>query len=182
MAQNLRLRFRDGLLNLHDIGYLSVDVYQLVAFSQTLADENVAEAERWFGESARPFNRFAPVLERYARMSPVTDARRDSIELWMEVGNLAAAIIVPLVAVYVQRELGNPEINFQIGVDDQVVQRAIDAYEKGGFGRGPRALEGLCDYLRQRERNVQLVGDNSVLIDEVLARYAKRMVRTIRRP
>jgi len=115
VAQNLRLLFRDGLSSLHDIGYLSVDVYQLVAFSQTLAEENVAEAERWFGENARPFNRFAPVLERYARMPAVTDARRGSIELWMEVANLAAAIIVPLVAVYVQREIGNPKINFEIG-------------------------------------------------------------------
>jgi hypothetical protein len=182
VAQNLRLRFGDGLLNLHDIGYLSVDVYQLVAFSQTLAEENVAEAERWFGENARPFNRFAPVLERYARMSAVTDARRGSIELWMEVANLAAAIIVPLVAVYVQREFGNPEVNFEIGVDDQVVWRAIDSYAKNAFGRGPRALEGLCDYLGQRERNVKLIGDNSVLIDGVLTGYAKRMVRTIRRP
>jgi hypothetical protein len=182
MAQSLRLRFKDGLLNLHDVGYFSVDIYQLIAFSEALAAGDVAEAERWFGEKSRPFNRFASVLERYARKSNVTDARRGSIELEIAVASLAATIVVPLVQVYVQRAIGNRDINFEIGVDDQVVRRAIDAYAAGAFGQGPRALEGLYEHLRQRERDVKLIGDNSLLIDGVLTRYAKRMIRTIKRP
>lgn len=66
---DLHIHFGGPLANLYDVGYLTVDLYQLMAFAELLDQKDESTIQRWYGEKARPFNRYAPPLEKYRQSS-----------------------------------------------------------------------------------------------------------------
>ncbi len=177
----ITVHFGSEIANLYDIGYLSTDIYQIFAFSQLLEENKRTEVKRWFGEKARPFNRYAPVLEKRKRTAEITEVRNGSVELAVATGSLLTSIIVPLAIIYVQRAMDAPVISFEVSIDDQEIQKALNAYAQGTFGAGAKALDLLFAALRQLGYDVKLQGQDAYIIDDVLQRYSRRMIRTIRR-
>lgn len=178
----LRIYFGTELANLYDVGYLTSDLYQLFTFSELLEQPDRELTERWFGEKARPFNRYAGVLEKYRKSSEIREAKKGSLELTVAVGSLLTSIIVPLAVIYVQRDLGPRQVAFEISVDDPNIEQALRTYASGGFGSGPQGLELLFAALRQMKYNVHLQAQDAYVVHNVLNRYAQRMVKTIDKP
>lgn len=183
--QELRIYFGDDVANLYDVGYLSTDIYQLIAFAELVDRKQDKDIERWFGDEARPFNRYATVLDKYRQSSGIREAKGGSLELVVAVSSLISSIVVPLVVVYVQRQLDGQNsrtISFEISVKDGRLQQLITMFAEGHFGQGPRAIEGLFQALRDRGYNVTLRASDAYVIDDTLHRYSRRMVKTIVRP
>jgi hypothetical protein len=185
-VNELRIYFGGKLANLYDVGYLSVDLYQLIAFGELIEQGDDAAIESWFGEKARPFNRYASVLEKSRESSRIQRAREGSLELVIAVGSLLSSIIVPLVVMYLQRgadqRAPQQEANFEVSVNDPRLQHILTMYGQGQFGQGAAGLERLFRELRERGYDVRLRGRDAYVIDDVLRRYSKRIVRTVARP
>lgn len=178
----LQIHYTGRLANLYDVGYLSVDLGQLVAFTQALEAEDGVALTRWYGEKAHAFNRFAPILFKNADATRIIDARPGSIELVVEVIGSLVPVICTLLHVYLAHHLEGRDCEFTIDTDDQLARRAVDAYKSGAFGSGATAIERLSEHLAMHNRSMTALGDNAYLVDRVLDKYAKRIVRTIRRP
>ena len=178
----LRIYFGTELANLYDVGYLTTDLYQLFTVSELLEQPDRELTERWFGEKARPFNRYAGVLDKFRRSSEIREAKKGPLELTVAVGSLLTSIIVPLAVIYVQRSLGPRQVAFEVSVDDPNIEQALRAYADGTFGTGQEGLEMLFAALRQLNYNVNLQAQDAYVINDVLNRYAQRMVKTIDKP
>ena len=183
--QELRIYFGGEIANLYDVGYLSTDIYQLIAFSELIDQRKDADVTRWFGEKARPFNRYATVLDKYRRSSDIKEARGGSLELIVATASLVSSIVVPLVVVYIQKQLDGQNtgsINFEVSVKDPRVQQLLTMFAAGHFGQGARALDQLFQELQSRGYNVSLRSNDAYVIHSTLEKYSQRMVRTIERP
>jgi len=166
---------------MYDLGYVSTDLYQLLAFSELLEDEDFENIEKYYGEKARPFNRYISVLEKYKKESTIVDVKNGSIELLVENAPLIAAIIMPLVALKVQSYFAeqNREIQFELSPEDQGLKRIIDAYSEGEFGDGQEGLDLLFSILENRNYSVTITAQDAYAIEHVIEKYAKRIVKTI---
>lgn len=181
--QELRIYYGGELANLYDVGYLSTDIYQLIAFSELLSQHKDNEVERWFGIGARPFNRYATVLEKYRRSSDIREARSGSLELVIASATLISSVIVPLIAIYIQKRLETPKsISFEVSVKDPRLQHLLNMFAEGAFGHGARGIDQLFKELQERGYNVTLRANDAFVIHGTLEKYAQRMVRTIERP
>jgi hypothetical protein len=183
--QELRIYFGGDIANLYDVGYLSTDIYQLIAFSELIDQKQDNEIRRWFGEKPRPFNRYASVLDKYRRSSDIREAKGGSLELVVAVASLVSNIVVPLVALYVQQQQDEkhpPMVSFEISVRDVRLQQVLNMFSEGYFGQGPQAIEALFQALRDRGYNVVLRANDAYVIHDTLKRYAQRMIRTMARP
>jgi hypothetical protein len=178
----IKISFGDRLSNLYDVGYLTVDVFQLISFAEALAEGDRKAVARWFGENARPFNRYAAILEKRAQKSRIIDFRRGSVYFYVEVASSLAACICALLTPYIQHRLDNNRNEFSIEMDDLIVQRAIEAFRAGAFGKGSEAIDNLSEYLAKNDRSLLPLGRNAYAINRVLQRYSSRVVRTLRRP
>lgn len=178
----LQLHYKDRLANLYDVGYLSVDLFQLIAFAQALEAGDKAQLDRWYGEKAHAFNRFAGILVQNVEKSRIIDARPGSVHFEIAVAGILVPVVCTLLNVYLQHHLDNRDCQFTIESNDPVARRALDMYSRGMFGRGPEAIEKLSEHLANRSRSLTALGDNAYLVDQVLQRYAHRIVRTVRRP
>ncbi len=182
--EELRIYFGGSLANLYDVGYLSTDIYQLIAFSELVVNREDLEMERWFGDRARPFNRYASIFDKYRKSSEIKEAKGGSLELAVSVASLATSIIVPLAMMYLQKEKGgiySPYLTFEISARDQRVQQLIHMFGEGNFGHGPQAIDALFSALRERGYNVELRSSDAYVIHNVLERYSQRMIKTISR-
>lgn len=178
----LRVYFGAEISNLYDVGYLSIDLYQLIVFSELIHEGDHVMIDKWFGENTRPLNRNAGRIKTYRRSSIIREAKNGSLELYVSIGALLTSIIVPLVQTYMQRTLGSRQVSFEVGVDDQNIQQALRAYANGTFGTGPQSLEMLFAALGQLGYSTRIQAQDIYVIDDVLNRYARRMVRTINKP
>ena len=145
----LRVYFGAEISNLYDLGYLSIDLYQLIVFSELMQEGDHEQIDKWFGENTRSLNRNASGIKAYRKVSEIREAKNGSLELFVAIGSLLTSIIVPLVQTYMQRNLGSRQVAFEIGVDDQNIQQALRTYANGTFGTGPQSLEMLFAALGQ---------------------------------
>jgi hypothetical protein len=157
-------------------------LYQLITFSELLQEGNDELIVKWFGENTRFLNRSTGGFKAYRGASEIREARNGSLELFIEIRSLITSIIVPLVAIYLQRYLETRQVQFEVSVDDQNIQQALRTYANGTFGTGPQALELLFAALGQLGYNIRIQAQDIYVIDDVLNRYARRMVRTINKP
>ncbi|MCR9537260.1 hypothetical protein [Vibrio alginolyticus] len=184
MEENeVRIYFGGDLTNLYEIGWLSSDLSQVIDFSELLELEDFERTEKFFGEKARPFNRFTKVVNRPHKRPEIIDVRKGSVELVLGGVTVAAAILMPLVQIYAQRyfEQQNEEVSFEVSPQDKSLKRILDAYARGEFGRGSEGLSALFSLLEIRNYDVRVLSQNVYLVEHVVERYAQRIVRTIKK-
>jgi hypothetical protein len=184
MAQHkIRILLGGELANLYELGWISADLSQLVEFSQLLEGEKSERAERFFGEKARPFNRFANISDIRERRPEIVEVKKGSIELTLAGVGIAAAIIMPLVQVAVQRRLtaANEAVHFEVSPQDQTLKQMLDDYQSGQLGHGTDGLGTLFYLLERRTYDVRVLAENVYLINHTIERYSQRIVRTIRK-
>jgi len=182
-SQELRIKFGSGISNLYDIGYLTTDIQQLVAFADLLEQGDISAVEKYFGERIRGLNRYAKVLEETGRKSLVTDARPGSLELDVGPLALAASIIIPIAIAKVEHLLRQENLatTFEINPADEKIRKHIAAYSEGKYGRGQKALNNLFEALSRNEYNITVIAEHVYRIEHVTDKYAARMAKTIKR-
>jgi hypothetical protein len=181
--RTVSVRFGSEIANLHDLGYIATDLHQIVAFADLLAEGHVSEVQKYFGEDARPFNRYLGIIGRYREHSEIVDAHKGSVELVLSGLSLLASLVMPLVAIEVRRrvEQAGKSVSFEVSPDDPVLRRVLDAHANGDFGSGQPGLETLFAVLKSRGYRVEIRGEDLYAIEHVVDRYAQRIVRTVQK-
>lgn len=179
----VKIYFGGDLANLYELGWLSSDLSQLVDFSELVESGERERAEKYFGKEARPFNRYVSVVEKKRKRPEIVDVRKGSVELVIAGCSVAAAVLMPLVQIAVQRYFSaqDEEVSFEISPQDQALKRIMDAYERGDFGRGSDGLANLMGILEQRNYNVRVLAQNIYLVEHVIEKYSQRMIKTIKK-
>ena len=63
MIENkVKIYFGGDLTNLYEIGWLSSDLSQLIDFAELVEEGKEERTEKFFGEKARPFNRYTKIF------------------------------------------------------------------------------------------------------------------------
>lgn len=181
--QEIKLYFGGDLANLYELGWISIDLSQILEFAELVEGDEYDRAEKYFGENARPFNRYVSLTEGRRKRPEIVDVRKGSIELVIAGASVAAAIIMPLVQVAVQRYFAerNEVVDFEFSPQDQGLKKIMEAYERGDYGRGVDGLNALMSVLQQRNYNVSALANNTYLVEHVVEKYAQRIVRTIKK-
>ena len=179
----LKIYFGSELSNLYDVGYLSTDIQQIIAFSEMINNSDLENVEKYFGEPVKGLNRYAKPLEKFAKSSEIIWVRKGSLELVISGMGLASAIIVPIAIAKVQHQLKKEGIErrFEISPEDKNLRIHLNAYERGKFGHGIEALNYLFEVLSRLKYKTSIVAEHAYRIDHVTDKYAGRMVRTIKR-
>ena len=179
--QEISIYFGGELANLYELGWISTDMSQLIAFSELVETGNIERAEKYFGEKSRPFNRYVSITEKREKRPEIVEVKKGSVELIIAGATLAAAVIMPLVQIAVQRHYAakSEAVTFQLSAQDQGLRRVIDAYECGDLGQGRDGLEMLMSVLQQRNYDVSVLANNIYLIEHVVERYSQRIIKTI---
>ena len=183
MDHKIKIHFGGELANLYEVGYLSIDLYQLITFSDLIEQGEIEKAKEYFGKKPKPMNRYHSLLKISKAKSEIVDVRKGSIELMIAGISVSAAIIMPLVQVVAQKYLNHrcATVTFEFSPQDESLKRMIDAYAKGEFGRGQEGFDTLFTLLQRRNYNVSCLSENIYQVEYVVDKYAQRMVRTINR-
>lgn len=162
---------------------MSSDLSQLVDCTELVESGDSERTEKFFGEKARPFNRYTKVVDKPHKRPEIVDVRKGSVELVIAGCSVAAAVIMPLVQIAVQRYFSqrDEEVSFEISPQDEGLRSIMNAYANGEFGRGSGALETLMTILQQRNYNVTVLAQNLYLVEHVVEKYSQRMVKTIKK-
>ncbi|HOY88060.1 MAG: hypothetical protein V9G21_07820 [Methylotenera sp.] len=180
--QDIRIYFGNNLTNLYELGWISTDLNQLIEFSKLVESGELEQAEKYFGENARPFNRYVALNRKLEKRPEIVDVKGGSIELVISGVSLLASIIMPLVQIAVDRyfKANGEEVTFELSPKDQNLKEIMSAYEEGYFGQGRDGLTYLVSLLQQRNYNVNVIANNIYLIDHVVDKYAQRIIKTIK--
>ncbi len=184
MIENeVKIYFGGDLTNLYEIGWLSSDLSQLIDFAELVEEGNEERTEKFFGEKARPFNRYTKILNKPHKRPEIVDVRKGSVELVIAGCSVAAAVIMPLVQIAVQRYFTqrDEEVSFQISSKDRGLQRIMNGYASGEFGRGSEGLGTLMTILQQRNYDVTVLAQNLYRVEHVVEKYSQRMIKTIKK-
>ena len=183
MERNVRVYFGGELSHLYELGYISTDLHQIAAFGEMVAESRKEDIERFFlRKKPGPITRYTKLTDSKRRRTEIVDVQPGSIELLIGVSTLVASIVMPLVAIGVNRQLerGEAVVQFNISPEDQRLKRALDAYEAGQFGDGRDGLEALFAVI-SGDYDVKAVASNLYEIEHVVSQYSRRIVRTIRK-
>ncbi len=179
----IRIYFGSELANLYELGWISTDLSQLIAFSELVESGEQDRAEKFFGEKSRPFNRYTALTKNREQRPKIVEVQNGSIELVIAGASIAAAVIMPLVRISVTRYFDRLDetITFELSPEDKGLQKIMAAYEKGDFGKDREGLEVLMSVLKERKYNVDVLASNVYLIEHVVEKYSQRIIRTIKK-
>lgn len=180
MTERVEIYFGGDLVHLYEVGYLTTDLYQLNTFGGLIEERNERILDKFFGEKPVPINRFAGIRPKEVPRSEIVEVKPGSITL-IAGATLASSIIMPLVAIYVKKwyERRDQVVQFEISPQDPVLRQLLDMYDQGQFGFDDDSLRTLFRNLQNRGYDVRILTDNSYRIENVVKRYAGRMVKTI---
>jgi len=181
--QTLVLRFAGTAPSLYEVSYIGIDVYQVLAFSKLVDAGDRETLDYYFGQAPPPLNRYVDVLRAYRDTAPRVTVRRGSYEILLEQAPLLAAVLIPILAIYVQRRLSrfDETVIFEVAVEDEELQQLLEVFAKGAFGAGEPALRELFEALGHRGYNITAKQKDLFVIEHVLTRYSRRIVKTLKK-
>ncbi len=178
--RSVNLYFGSKIANLYDLGYLTVDLHQLSVFSNLIESGQSEESEKYFGEKARPINRYMRELTKGSN-AEIIDVKKGSVELILAGLGALASIVMPIVAIKIERELdlNSKTIKFEISPQDERIKTHLESYKNGTFGSGEQALQNLFEVLQRLNYSITIRAEDIYSIEHVTNKYAQRMVKTI---
>ncbi|GGO86674.1 hypothetical protein GCM10011348_38040 [Marinobacterium nitratireducens] len=184
MDQQISLSMGGDLANLHGLGWIATDLNQLIVLSDLLESGQEDVAAHFFGNDARPFNRyktFASAPQR--RPSQVSQRDDGTLELVISELGVAAAILIPLVQSAIERQFEGAEqpLQFQLGTRDPGLKRVMQAYDRGDFGSGAEGLNTLMFVLKELNHEVPYLATSAPVIEHAVRKYSRRIARTLRK-
>lgn len=182
-----KLRIHIDIRNnsLYDLGYLAIDIYHLIVFSKLIEDCDEYSLETYFYAPKRGFmlTRERNILREYRSSANIEHMEDGSIVIDISQVGLIATIIVPFVALYVEKRIKekNEDITFEISADDKELQRLIEEVGKGYYGLEDEGLTWLLNILEERGYSIEVINKDIYRINKVMTNYQKRIVRTIKK-
>lgn len=183
-SKNLRIKFDLGANSLYDLAYLSLDIYHLIVFCELLQPKDIEALEKmYYNPRMYSLTRYNRILQEFSKKAEVKDVKNGSIELVVAGVSTIAAIVVPFIAVSVQRKMNREDARliFEISAEDEVLSRLIDEVGQGYYGRGEDGINWLLQVLAQRGYILEILGENAYKISKVLDRYEQRIIKTIKK-
>ncbi|TYB32385.1 MAG: hypothetical protein FXF49_11800 [Flexistipes sinusarabici] len=112
MEEKITIYLGGDLAHLYELGYISTDLHQIAAFGEMVEEGRTRDVERFFlKKRPTPINRYTNLMgEKRRRKTEVLEVKPGSIELLLGVSTLVASLVMPLVAIRVNRELQRRDI------------------------------------------------------------------------
>ena len=178
---DLKIYFDSKLSNLYDVGYLTTDLHQVLSYSELLSEHALNKADKYFGEKARPLNRYAKPLKSSRLSSEITEIEKGSLALWISGTSLVTNIVMAVVSIKANNELKKKQLSvkFEISPQDKNIQKHLNSYQNGNYGYGEEGLKNLFETLSKINYSVSITAEDIYSIEHVTNKYSQRMVKTI---
>lgn len=167
-------------LSVYELGYLTVDISQLLVFCKLLEErDNELLNKSFFNDNPFRLTRDSKVLKDYAYDFEVVDINKGCIEIIIGGVGAAATVIMPFVMHEVKKR--NSKYKFLIDSTDKDLKDLLDAFEKiKKKGEDEENLKWLMEMLHYRGYDIDISPDNIYKIQKVIGIYARRIERIIR--
>lgn len=179
----MKLRFDFGVNSLYEIGYLLIDIYHLVVFSELLEQQNFKTLDDLFFEPRRGYvlTRNNEILTEFRNSAKVEHIRDGCVEIVIGGLGVVASTIIPFVVAKVQDNARRREerITFEIDADDQELRNLIEGVGQGYYGFEEDGTRWLLKTLANRGYNIEVQNQDVYKITKVLNNISKRMVKVI---
>lgn len=179
----LSLYWSEETVSIYHSSYLTLDLYQFAVFCELLNDERYEDFEKFYVTRRRPLHRNLKIFDQYISNYPILEISRSSLSIILTAGCLVSSVLMPVLGVYISRYLKehSREIKFEIKADDDELQKLIEEYDKGYYGKGDQGLDWLFQTLSKRGYNISIKAEDIYKINMVLDKYSQRIVKTIRK-
>ncbi|TVX95188.1 hypothetical protein [Cohnella terricola] len=181
----LTLKFDLGENSLYDLGYLSIDIYHLIVFSELLERRDSEGIDMVYNssrvKSRFPLTREDNVLKNFRNKAIIKSVRNGSIELTIAGLSLISSIIVPFIIYKLQKRDLRSDQNylFEVNANDRDLNHIIDSFRDGYYGRGPSSINWLFDILSRNGYDISFGGTDQFVIRKVLERYENRIIKIV---
>lgn len=180
----LKIYFDIGENTLYELGYISLDILQLVIFGE-LIEKNERKKVLEIFVDKKPFGSFTrntSLLNKYRNKATIKELSQGSITLIIS-GVSAMATVVSLIVQYrVQKKLHEEEtIVFEISSNDSKLNKLLDKYDEGYYGKGKAGFEWLIKQLSLMNYNITLTAKDAYIIEKVSKDYEKRIIKILKK-
>lgn len=180
----IQIYFGKECSNLYTLGYVSADLFQLLAFCEMIDNEDFINLNKFFpSEGPRSFflTRYSKIVTERIKGSQVSEVKNGSIEVILASASLAAAIIMPIVAILVERELArrNKTVTFNISTSDQNLQYFLNRYKLGIYGQGIEGRNRFFEELGNNNFRVTAINQDTFDIENLTRYYTSRIAKTL---
>lgn len=179
----LTLRFDFGNNSLFDLGYISIDIFHLIVFSELIQNNEFDKMERFFINNKNPFSltRDSVFLKSFRDQALIKSVRNGSIEIIISEVSLVATVLIPYIIYKLQKRDNHKsqKYYFEVNSNDTELNILIDRFKEGYYGRGDESIQWLFNTLNNRGYDISIRGMNSFAINKVIERYERRIVKII---
>lgn len=182
MENKLRMKFESRNQSLADLGFISLDLNQLIFFSELLNDGAIEALENnFFNAHGYQLTRHNKLLEEYSNNIRIVDVKNGCIEIIFDGVSLLTSILIPFVALKVSRHLDKKDerLKFEINPEDERLASLINKYSEGLFGKEDKDLSWLFEKLSSEGYSISSNYEDHYVIQKVLDKYEKRIVKII---
>jgi len=176
----LTIRFDSEINSIYEIGYLLVDIYQIIVFSEELENKNYNFLEKHFTEKKRKYvARNSSVLKKLRESAKIKTVKPGSVEIILAGVGIFATIIVPFIInqININRTKKNETITFEINSNDKYINNMIRMTQDGYFGED--GWKYLLERLSEKNYDISALSENTFRILDVSKAFCKRMVKVI---
>lgn len=169
--------------SLFDLGYIAIDLYHLIVFSELLENNGDKEIESLFLNKNNLYSitRESTLLKKYRDRAIVKSVRNGSIELVIA----GVSVVAPIIASYIIYKKQKKDLEeshryyFEISTNDEELNKLLNDFKAGYYGKGIDSLQWLLDSLSNRGYDITMNGNNAFVIKRVVERYERRMVKIL---
>ncbi|MBM7661716.1 hypothetical protein JOC85_002519 [Bacillus mesophilus] len=169
---------------LFELGYISLDILQLVVLGELIEQEKTEKAEDIFLKK-KPygyFTRDSLFLREYKERAIIKELRKGSIILVISGISATAAIINLIVQHKVRKNTHkNETIYFEVSSNDDRLNDLLESYDNGNYGKGGEGFKWLNKQLLQMGYSVRLKDKDAYIIEKVSEEYKNRIIKTIKK-
>jgi len=180
----LKIYFDNGENSLFDLGYLSLDILQLIILGEMLEEGQESRLKEML-ENKKPygyFTRDSSLYRKYKDKAVIKELRKGSLELVIAgVGSFGTLLSV-LVALRIEKERKDDEtITFSINSNDDYLNKILNDYEKGNFGKEPKNFDWLMRHLSIQGYDIKLQSQDAYIIEKITMAYERKIIKTIKK-
>lgn len=182
---SLKIHFDLGENTLYELGYLSIDIYQLIVFCNLLEENDIGSLENYFYNPKSNFTltRNSTILKKYKHVAKIVHLQDGSVELFLAGVGALAKIVMPMIANKIQQRSNrySQEVTFNISTNDIYLEQCIDDVSNGAYGFEDEGLKWLLNVLRLRGYSVEAVNRDVYRVEKVFDAYEQRMTKIIKK-
>jgi len=179
----MKIRIEIENFSMYELGYLSVDLAQLLFFCVLLADRDYEKLYKYFGDEDNyqqyRLTRNSGEFKEYSRRIEILEVNKGSIEYLLQ--NAPALISLILAVISIKVAIKTKEYKFYYDIQDVNIDELLDTFEGNKkSGLDTEQYNWLVGMLNHRGYKIEVSSHDIYLIDKVTDQYAKRFERIIK--